>query len=254
MYFLYRIEQERALTRYHMSDQISLFGCNAGWIPRLLRSQLSSSITQPHGWHLPLRPALQAASREGHAIVIDIKPANVKPPLITICELTDVWGFSAKGWTPIMMRMESLLVDEAEGTYDKRDFTPPDPGADGAIYSFLYLAGSIREGALVGRWTPPKASPTNAALLWPEPLSFFMSAILTKDPSIARRPMARPYRNVTAVDDNGNTLSYEPVCPTCGPFGSPHRQSAPTMGSLPSFQITHQCPKCSQWVQVEITP
>lgn len=39
---------------------------------------------------------------------------------------------------------------------------------DGPIYEFLYVDGSFDNGKLTGRWVPPPASPTNAALLWPE--------------------------------------------------------------------------------------
>ena len=45
------------------------------------------------------------------------------------------------------------------------------------IYEFMYLAGSVANGELDGPWTAPPVSATNAALLFPKALEFFLQCI-----------------------------------------------------------------------------
>jgi len=63
-------------------------------------------------------------------------------------------------------------------------FVPRGDDLHKTIYSFVYFAGTIREGVLEGTWTPPRGSPTNSALLWPETLRYFVRSIRTTTPEV----------------------------------------------------------------------
>lgn len=67
---------------------------------------------------------------------------------------------------------------------DRNSFVRKDDVIDGAIYEFLYLDGSVTGGKLSGQWVPPPASPTNAALLWPDTLNYFFQCIRTRTPGV----------------------------------------------------------------------
>ena len=43
------------------------------------------------------------------------------------------------------------------------------------IFSMMYLSGTIIQGKITGRWTPPGPSPTNSVLLWPDTFQYFSS-------------------------------------------------------------------------------
>jgi hypothetical protein len=98
----------------------------------------------------------------------------------------DVWGYSADGWSPILLRLNGLFVDENPSAVNREDFVRKDNDIDGPIYEFLYLDGSIKDGKLSGLWVPPPASPTNAALLWPKTINYFFQCIRSRTPDVLR--------------------------------------------------------------------
>lgn len=187
MYAAYRKEREGNpnFLRFKLVDgNISLFGCNEGWIPWLLEMALPKGQEEPFRWHLLLQEALRreaageyAAKQydsDVNAILINIKPGSDE---LFLCELLDVWGFSAHSWTPMLWHLRVLEPKGTECTPSRfGEFTAADDGDH--VYEFLYAAGTVKNGKIQGSWIAPKSSPTNGALLWsPEPLNYFIERI-----------------------------------------------------------------------------
>jgi hypothetical protein len=187
MYGLYRRTRIGGSTRYERDPnerEISLFGCNNGFIPWLLGFKVPQGQSEPYRWHVDVLPELDAQSdyRNG-SLIIDLKPKQNKTN-VSLYEVLDVWGWSESDWTPIVLRLNGLFVDESPETINRDDFLRDDADIQGPIYEFLYLVGSVKDGALNGLWVPPPASPTNAALLWPETLSYFFQCIRERTPAV----------------------------------------------------------------------
>ena len=70
-----------------------------------------------------------------------------------------------------------LFIDVDPETVDRERFVLSNAERVEPVYEFMYLAGGVVNGQLNGLWTPPPVSATNAALLFPEPLAFFMQCI-----------------------------------------------------------------------------
>jgi hypothetical protein len=77
-----------------------------------------------------------------------------------------------------------LFVDADPSSINRKDFTASDSEIERPIYEILYLVGSIKDGKLVGTWNAPPASPTNAALLWPDTLNYFVKCIRECTPDV----------------------------------------------------------------------
>jgi hypothetical protein len=125
--------------------------------------------------------AFQEAGYADHTLIIDLKPKNRETNL-SLYEVAEVWGHSSNGWTPIMLRLRGLFIDEDPTAFNREDFTRCEADIDDPIFSMMYLQGTIREGSLLDKWTPPGPSPTNSVLLWPETLQYFseVAATLTR--------------------------------------------------------------------------
>jgi len=176
MYALYKKERTQGQVRYGFASQESLFGCNAGFIPWLLAKGLPAGQAEPCRWHLRVPEALSLHDYPESTLIIDIKPNN-REPTLHLSELIDVWGYSANGWTPILLRTYPLFVEDDPEQHDRNDFTVPESDEFDPVYSTLYLQGTVENGAIAGTWNPPRSSPTNSALLWPDALRFFLAAI-----------------------------------------------------------------------------
>jgi hypothetical protein len=173
MYASYNKRSVGKCDQFTRHEVISLFGCNRGFIPWLLAFSMTKTQGEPFSWHLEIPSALRSPKAEypdANSIVIDIKPGNKEG--LYLCELTDVWGYSSAGWTPMMWRMKQLLWAADSKKIDRLDFKAPSDGHE--IHSFIHAAGSVRRGEIVGTWNPPNASPTNSALLWPDALDYFV--------------------------------------------------------------------------------
>ena len=184
MYARYLIRREPGRSSYQFAGRCALFGCNQGFIPWLLRRQLSSLQGEPYRWHLPIQDCLNGAERNdtdltGSTLIIDLKPKQNKPNL-DFYEVLDVWGYSDDGWSPILLHLSALPVAKV----DRNEFIINDDERDEPIYEFMYLSGSVTDGRLVGRWNAPPVSPTNAALLWPEVLAYFFASIRSRTPGV----------------------------------------------------------------------
>jgi hypothetical protein len=119
---------------------------------------------------------LRADGHPDSTLIIDLKPRDVEPNL-SLYELVRVWGYSADEWTPIMLQLRALFVDDDPSRFDRQKFTRSTSENTEPIFSFLYLSGSIQGGELTGKWTTPPSSPTNSALLWPKSLDHFLKGI-----------------------------------------------------------------------------
>ena len=182
MYHLYRKTSALDGARYVHAQGDHIFGCRMGRIPKLLRQLIPKGQNEPYRWHLPLSDILRG---EGLAFLIDLKPKNKsRSDDLSLYELLDVWGYSAYGWTPAMMRLRGLCVDGEPHISDPKDFQVEFDPHHAAVYSLLYFKGTVQGGEITGPWTSPRSSPTNSVLLWPDALRYFVAEIRAVTPEI----------------------------------------------------------------------
>lgn len=174
MYARYEKLEEKDGCRYVFKEQTSLFGCNSSYITFLLQKQLPAEVTQPVAWKLDLKNAFEKEGLADSVLIINLKP-NSKQANLSLYELVNVWGYSASGWTPIMIYIRGLFIDEDPQLFDDRDFFRKAEEIADPIFSMMYLRGTIELGKITGKWTPPGPSPTNSVLLWPNTFEYFSS-------------------------------------------------------------------------------
>ena len=188
VYARYLRETETTRSSYQFEEQCSLFGCNEGFIPWLLRRRITTPHEDPYKWHLPIRDCLNGAKSNvvdytGSTLIIDLKPKQNKDNL-SLYEILDVWGYSEGVWSTILLHLSGLFVDASPKGINRKKFDIEDCKRDEPIYEFMYLDGGVRDGKLVGRWNAPPVSATNAALLWPKPLHYFLTCIRNRTPDV----------------------------------------------------------------------
>ena len=99
-------------TRYQFQGPVSLFGCDSGFIPWLLSLKIPHARTEPFRWHVNVIDDLGSSSEYlGNTLVIDLKPKQ-KQTNVSLYEVMDVWGYSDNGWSPILLRLNGLFVDQ----------------------------------------------------------------------------------------------------------------------------------------------
>jgi len=168
MYALYeKIPQGDGL-QYKFKNEVSLFGCNLGYIPLLLKKQLGQAESEPFPWHVNIERGLNSQQ----ALIINLKP-NSSEPNLSLYELIDVWGYSSSGWTPVFFYLKGLFVDENSDNFNDKDFTRSPLEVEDPIFSMMYLQGTVENGSIQGRWIPPGPSATNSVLLWPDTFKYF---------------------------------------------------------------------------------
>jgi hypothetical protein len=172
MYALYTRNLENTRWRYRYQQSVSLFGCKKGHIPLLLKRSLPSGQNEPHTWHIDISTALSDAGTEKGTLLINLKPRQ-RQSNVSLYELLEIWGYSSSGWTPVMMRLRGLFVDDDPQSVDPDDFLYDMAQACDPIFSVMYLAGGISDGSLTGRWTAPGPSSTNGVLMWPDVMRYF---------------------------------------------------------------------------------
>jgi len=74
MYAFYNKKIEAERSRFTFSKRISLFGCNVGLIPRLLREYILPDQGEPYPWHLSISKTLLESGYPNLTILIDLKP------------------------------------------------------------------------------------------------------------------------------------------------------------------------------------
>jgi hypothetical protein len=207
MYARYEKTDADGRSSFRYAEQCSLFGCKVGYIPWLLAKRTPADQGEPYRWHIPLQSALDSTENRGSALLIDLKPKQQKTNL-SLYELLDVWGYSDSGWTPTLLHLSGLFVDADPTSIDRNNFSVADGDRQGPLYEVLYLDGTVSDGKLTGRWTAPPASPTNAALLWPQTLSYFVDCIRNCTPeALQPRPLNSPVaERQVATQENGMSL------------------------------------------------
>ncbi|WP_235705842.1 hypothetical protein [Acidiphilium iwatense] len=154
----------------------------------MLSLKIPDGQGEPYDWHVDVLAELDSQKDyRSSTLVIDLKPKQNKTN-ISLYEVMDVWGQSDSGWTPILLRLGGLFVDQNPEGINRESFVRDDKDIDGPIYEFLYLSGSVGCGKLDGLWVPPPASPTNAALLWPGALNYFFRCICERTPDVLNCP------------------------------------------------------------------
>ena len=172
MYALYNRTHSEGKTRFQFAKSVCLFGCNQGVIPRLLRTVLTPSHSEPCQWHIDVVKRLESETGKQQSLVINLKPKDKQN--LALYEVMNVWGDSSSDWTPVMLHLRGLLVDEDLHAFDEKDFTRGEHDFWDPIVTFLYLGRStIHSGQLVGKWCTAPPSSTNSVLLWPKTLSYF---------------------------------------------------------------------------------
>jgi hypothetical protein len=174
MYSLYNLIEKSKSNNYSFSENISLFGCNNGFIPWLLNKSLNEKDTEPYKWNLNIRIALEKAEYHNQTIIINLKPNSSKPNL-SLYELQQVWGYSASNWTPLMFHLKGIFIDEVPDKININKFERKLLDMDNFIFSFAYVKGTIKNGIIEGKWIAPRPSSTNSVLLWPKAFDYFIS-------------------------------------------------------------------------------
>lgn len=172
MYALYNKHLDGNSFRYTFKEKVSLFGCNSGYIPYLLKQKLEQTSSEPLSLHVNIENELNSSMRTHQTLIINLKPNSSKPNP-SLYELIDVWGHSASGWTPVMLYLRGLYVDNNPGFFDVKDFTRSLSDVKDPIFSMTYLSGTVKNGSIEGKWTSPGPSPTNSVLLWPTTFKYF---------------------------------------------------------------------------------
>ncbi len=185
MYLRYKKTRIDAGTKYDCQEEgVSLFGCNNGFIPWLLQSKLKRGDSEPLKWHVDVVADLNRQDGyQDNTLVIDLKPKQNKTN-ISLYEVMDVWGYSEDEWTPVMLRLTGLFTDADPAMVNRQSFIRTNEEMDGPIYEFMYVDGTVIDGNIQGKWNPPPMSPTNAALLWPDTLNYFVQCIRETTPDV----------------------------------------------------------------------
>lgn len=173
MFLLYKVAKTPPTCQFKLLRGTSLFGCNVGIVARYLAEMIGAEAAEPYNWHFNMAEALSRLELDADAFVIDLKPEQNASRY----EILEVWGHSDHGWTPAMLKLRALLVDEKTTEYPQENFVLPRCENLDGVYTFLYFNGSVKDGKLTGTWLPPGRSSTNSALLWPEVLKHFVKQI-----------------------------------------------------------------------------
>ena len=175
MYALYSTNRQGDSVQFSLLRRSSIAGNKSGIVVRYLRTVVGPEDSEPFRWHLPMAEALSSLHSGSDAFVIDLKPDQSE--LVTLFEVTDIWGYSDSGWTPILLRLRELIVDESSKHHRKRLFFVEDYDSKRLVHTFLYLSGTVRRGQITGTWNFPGPSPTNSVLLWPRTYRYFRDRI-----------------------------------------------------------------------------
>jgi hypothetical protein len=185
MYGLYTRERTADDASFRLNKEVSLLGSKNGIVCKMLTAHLPAAVTvsDPEwtAWHLRIQESLSRAGEPSNTLVIDGKPAG---DYVSLYEVTDVWGVSGYNWTPMLLRMRDLVTDDKRSDWkgSRQEFAIT--GYDGrpVVYTLNYAGGSIDNGRLTGKWSPPKPSPTNHVFLWPYTLKYFLRCMRESDP------------------------------------------------------------------------
>jgi hypothetical protein len=174
MLYLYQKESDGKKVIYKQLEEHSLGGKDS-IVAKYLKATLNKQ-SEPLKWCMPVLDLFaKVSSLRGNAVLIDLKQ-NVKGN-VSLYELQDVWGYSSDGWTRILLKLQGILIDDTSGKYNKKELSLPLPLDKRPIFTILHFGGTVKNGEIEGRWTPPPPTPYNSALLWPETTEYFASVM-----------------------------------------------------------------------------
>ena len=172
MYYLYNFQKQETTKKFQKDKETHLFGCNKGLIAHILKEKRPCSSSDECKWQITLEDDLPAIGLESKAIVIDLKPYATGN--LSLYELVNVFGYSSSGWTPMMLHLKTIFVDE-EGHSDQKESFEITEDMQENVFTFAHVMdGWIKNGELIGKWTPPRPSSTNSALLWDDVFEYFI--------------------------------------------------------------------------------
>jgi len=171
MFLLYKVTKTAPTCRFDLLRTTHLFGCKVGLVARYLRGVIPANANQPYPWNFKVADALRALEPDADAFVIDLKPNE--DGNASRYEVLEVMGYSGNEWTPAMMKMRALLVDEKTAEYPREGFVISQCSELKEVITFLHFSGSIKNGTLSDKWLPPGQSSTNSTLLFPEAFNYF---------------------------------------------------------------------------------
>jgi hypothetical protein len=176
----------RDATRYRLAEKpVSLAGINNGIIPRLLQPKVPPRQgSKPYRWHIDVVHELGAHPDypANSTLIIDLKPNQSDK--LSLYEILDVWGYTYWKWSPILLRLAGLFMDEDPRNFNRKRFVRKDGEIETRIYEWLRLDGYVQRGRLAGPWTFPRPNPTNAAVLWPDVMRYFVECIRSRTPDV----------------------------------------------------------------------
>lgn len=185
MFLLYKVTGIMPVRRFELLRETHLFGCNQGLVARYLRTILPRDATVPYKWHFSVSDALTVLEPDADAFVIELKPNQYGNA--SRYEVATITGYSDnKWWTPAMLAMRALLVDQDAAKYPREAFVLNRCDKLDEVYTFLHFSGGVENGLLSEKWAAPGPSPTNSALLWREVLEYFASKLTV--PLSGQRP------------------------------------------------------------------
>ena len=173
-FYLYQYKTNKdGIRTYIKKRKISLAG-KYGPIASFVLEDYKRKKEQPFRWHMSQKDILSKLEvpQNDHEIIIDLKPKTKGN--VSLFILNDIWGFSSSGWTPILLKLESLFVDrQMENADDFKNTFSDENVKKEIVHEFLYLNG---DGS-GGKWTFGMVGFVNGALLWPDTLEFFMNQL-----------------------------------------------------------------------------
>ena len=101
--FLYTLDSQQG--QYRQIREISLSGKASPF-----RKLAAETGSQWHATGVRLLALLEVERPAEHRILIDLKPSDKNN--VSLYRLRDVWGYSYDGWTPLALRLETLLGDD----------------------------------------------------------------------------------------------------------------------------------------------
>lgn len=166
-FLLYSLRNE-GVTTYQLVRKISLGG-KSGPVSRFV----CSPATAKPRWKICESQLLRLVDGgEKNAVVVDLKPEVRRN--VSLYRIRDIWGYSADGWTPILLKLTRLFSDrDTENPQEfKQSFDEREARIE-TVYEFLYLQGECSDDS----WSWGRVGNVNGTLLFPEALDYFLGVL-----------------------------------------------------------------------------
>lgn len=172
MYYLYDVVLSDGSVKFSFAEETKVFGSVNGVIARILRETIPIGKYKELKWKINLDTDLPKIGYSNKAVVIDLKPNT--PNNLSLYKIQDIYGYSCCRWIPMMFHLKSIFVDKPGYDEDKNSFDVNIDEMDDVFTFHHVYNGYIENGKIEGKWTPPRPSSTNSALLWGETFDYFV--------------------------------------------------------------------------------